>query len=102
LSAGQPITDRLHHRRLEGSTAMGMRRDGEDIRRDGESPRRAGDGFSGRLPGTGGDFIDETDVEGHLRRLSNEPEGEELYRNLPTTQGEVIRRGSGDNPHGDR
>lgn len=81
----------------------GIRRDGESLRRDGESLRRDGEAFvNGRLPGTGGDFIDETDVEGHLRSSLNVPEGEELYRNLPTTQGEVIRRGPGDNPHGDR
>jgi hypothetical protein len=88
------------------------------------------------LPGTGGDFIDGTDVEGHLVRSGNPalpegggepvrsrnpapdeddveghrvrsgnpagPEGEGLYRGGPTTQGEVVRRGPGDNPHGER
>ena len=33
-------------------------------------------------------------------RRDAEPDG--LYRGGPTTQGEVIRRGPGDNPHGDR
>ncbi len=70
---------------------MGTRRDDDSLRRDGESLRR-----------DGGDFIDETDVEGHVRGPRNSPDAEELYRNLPTTQGEVVRRGSGDNPHGDR
>ena len=32
----------------------------------------------------------EDDVEGHL------------YRGGPTTQGEVVKRGPGDNPHGER
>lgn len=72
---------------------MGIRRDDESLRRDGDQLRREG-----------GDFIDETDVEGHLRSARNLPdsESEGLYRNLPTTQGEVIRRSPGDNPHGDR
>jgi hypothetical protein len=89
--------------------------------------------FSGRtLPGTGGDYIDTQDVEGHrakaqkaaedeagpegARRMVSysddgsdveghrmrdaEPDG--LYRGGPTTQGEVIKRGPGENPHGDR
>jgi hypothetical protein len=98
------------------------------------------DQFSGRtLPGTGGDYIDESDVEGHRaptqkavddgagpegqKRLSkysddeSDVEGhraptqkavddgagpEGLYRGGPTTQGEVIKRGPGENPHGDR
>jgi hypothetical protein len=89
------------------------------------------DEFMGqKLPGTGGDFIDGNDVEGHRRfvpedgsedvaRRDDGPrrypdveddveghrsrgEPDQLYRNLPTTQGEVIRRGPGDNPHGDR
>ena len=88
----------------------------------------------GQLPGTGGDFIDTTDVEGHV--VKSGPEGvvqrgpvgpgegvvtrdpldeddveghvldrdgsEDLYRGGPTTQGEVVRRGPGDNPHGER
>ena len=102
-----------------------------------------GDQFAGtKLPGTGGDFLDETDVEGHrrirgeedaarrgesealrrgepeaLRRSIPDVEGDdveghrrpvrfsepdELYRGGPTTQGEIIMRGPGDNPHGDR
>jgi hypothetical protein len=90
----------------------------------------------GRLPGTGGDFLDETEVEGHramrggeeARSRADEPDGasrrsipdlegddveghharsrdgdpDGLYRGGPTTQGEVIMRGPGDNPHGDR
>jgi hypothetical protein len=43
---------------------------------------------------------DESDVEGHGLRRDAEPDG--LYRGGPTTQGEVIRRGPGDNPNGDR
>ena len=42
---------------------------------------------------------DESDVEGH-RMPDAEPDG--LYRGGPTTQGEVIKRGPGDNPHGER
>ena len=91
-----------------------------------------GDKFAGTmLPGTGGDFVDETDVEGHRKAplMATEPDGarqrsipdvegddveghrkaplmaiepDELYRGGPTTQGEVIMRGPGDNPHGDR
>lgn len=40
------------------------------------------------------------DVEGHVLRRDSDAEG--LYRGGPTTQGEVIRRGPGDNPHGER
>lgn len=72
-------------------------------KRDGEQ-----DQLIGQLPGTGGDFIDDNDVEGHRQirstddaiRRDGEPDG--LYRGGPTTQGEVIRRGPGDNPHGER
>ena len=88
----------------------------------------------GQLPGTGGDFIDTTDVEGHGVKHSPEsivkrgPVGpgegvvksgpgaeddveghvldrdgsEDLYRGGPTTQGEVVMRGPGDNPHDER
>ena len=83
----------------------------------------------GQLPGTGGDFVDTNDTEGH--RLKQDPpevvmrdpedvvnrdtegdveghrafrkEDEDgLYRGGPTTQGEIVMRGPGDNPHGDR
>ena len=88
-------------------------------------------GLLGQLPGTGGDFLDTEDTEGHRRtvladdeqpalrqedqpgptfpdvegdveghRLSGDEEG--LYRGGPTTQGEIVMRGPGDNPHGDR
>jgi len=49
---------------------------------------------------------DESDVEGHRAPTQKAvddgagPEG--LYRGGPTTQGEVIKRGPGENPHGDR
>ena len=83
----------------------------------------------GQLPGTGGDFVDTNDTEGHrvkqdppevlkqepLEGRKQEPEGDVeghrafrkededgLYRGGPTTQGEIIMRGPGDNPHGDR
>jgi hypothetical protein len=91
----------------------------------------------GQLPGTGGDFIDTTDVEGHVANRGEgegvvkrgvpgpgegvvskgpEPEGdveghrlirmadgsEDLYRGGPTTQGEIVTRGPGENPHGER
>lgn len=67
-----------------------LRRDGEGIRRDAEGIRRDGD----------------LDVEGHIRRdggdtLRREGGPDELYRGGPTTQGEVLRRGPGDNPHAD-
>ena len=95
--------------------------------------------FNGQpFPGTGGDFVDGNDVEGHRRgpykvgeearqrdgeesarrwpggedldveghrrgpNMLVEEGGEDLYRNLPTAQGESVRRGPGDNPHGDR
>jgi hypothetical protein len=49
-------------------------------------------------------FSDDQDVEGHRaptqKAIDVEPDG--LYRGGPTTQGEVIRRGPGENPHGDR
>jgi hypothetical protein len=45
-------------------------------------------------------YSDEEDVEGHGLRRDAEPDG--LYRGGPTTQGEVIKRGPGENPHGDR
>jgi hypothetical protein len=75
------------------------------------------------LPGTGGDFIDPTDVEGHRVsiRVPFTDDGTEgtirnqrvpvsegtdveghLYRSGPTTQGEIIARGPRDNPHGER
>jgi hypothetical protein len=124
------------------------------------------DEFTGqKLPGTGGDYIDENDVEGHTRKMpsatgdggpedyrkqpsatgdggpedyrkqpsatGDDVEGHtrkmpsatgdggpedyrkqpsatdddvegHLYRGGPTTQGEVIRRGPGENPHGER
>jgi hypothetical protein len=48
-------------------------------------------------------LADEDDVEGHRATVRNPAipeEGEGLYR-LPTTQGEIARRGPGDNPHGE-
>ena len=48
-------------------------------------PEGEGEGILARRP-----FVDDNDVEGHL------------YRNLPTTQGELTRRGPGENPHGER
>ena len=77
------------------------------------------------LPGTGGDFVDQNDVEGHnveaaprratagarvhragvvVDRISDEDDVEgHLYRGGPTTQGgEFAKRGPGDNPHGER
>jgi len=75
------------------------------------------------LPGTGGDFVDQNDVEGHksggpeeghgwgegspgrvVSRISDEDDVEgHLYRGRPTTQGgEFAKRGPSDNPHGER
>jgi hypothetical protein len=95
-----------------------IRREGDDaLRRDADPLRRDGEDAARRLSDA------EDDVEGHrvprygpqdaIRREDDEaarrwPAGEEqdveghLYRNLPTTQGEIIRRGPGDNPHGER
>lgn len=95
--------------------------------------KRDSNEFTNRLPGTGGDFLDGNDVEGHLKvpvmntpepeggeiaprfpetgdedveghRLPSgvAPDGEGLYRGGPTTQGEIVMRGPGDNPHGER
>jgi hypothetical protein len=86
--------------------------------------------FGEGLPGTGGDFIDENDTEGHRNRMRQEltdsGEGEgviggggrarlpgvdgsdendtegHLYTGGPTTQGEFAKRAPGDNPHGER
>ncbi len=64
--------------------------------------------FTSRLPGTGGDFIDSQDVEGHaIRRdedqtIRRDDAETGLYNPGPTTQGEIIYRGPRDNPHGDR
>jgi hypothetical protein len=80
-------------------------------------------GIGTQLPGTGGDYIDTADVEGHKLRRDEESalrrdevsalrrdeesalrrDGETgLYNPGPSTQGEIMRRGPGDNPHGDR
>ena len=89
--------------------------------------KQEGEKLLGQLPGTGGDFVDPNDTEGHgvkqdppevVNRnpegaVQREPEGdveghrlpdgeEDLYRGGPTTQGEIVMRGPGDNPHGDR
>jgi len=90
--------------------------------------KQDGEKLLGQLPGTGGDFVDPNDTEGHVlvRQeppkvvksdlpdvVKREPEGdveghrlpdgdEDLYRGGPTTQGEIVMRGPGDNPHGDR
>ncbi len=79
--------------------------------------------FGEGLPGTGGDFIDTGDVEGHKRTRfddggevgpaparvtgsppvtdENDTEGH-LYSGGPSTQGEFAKRAPGDNPHGER
>ena len=83
--------------------------------------------FGEGLPGTGGDFVDPNDVEGHVRvtesggpdeghgwgedapgrpgvRFIDEDDVEgHLYRSGPTTQGgEFAKRSPSDNPHGER
>ena len=81
--------------------------------------------FGEGLPGTGGDFIDPGDVEGHKRMpfddgseagpapvrttaTSRPPitDGDDteghLYTGGPSTQGEFAKRAPGDNPHGER
>jgi hypothetical protein len=79
--------------------------------------------FGEGLPGTGGDFIDPGDVEGHRRILMNDSgevgpaparvtaqppvtDGDDteghLYTGGPSTQGEFAKRAPGDNPHGER
>jgi hypothetical protein len=89
--------------------------------------KQDGEKLLGQLPGTGGDFVDTNDTEGHRAKMDppevakrnpedvakrdpeNDVEGhrlpdgeEDLYRGGPTTQGEIVMRGPGDNPHGDR
>ena len=86
--------------------------------------------FGEGLPGTGGDFIDPNDTEGHVRhneqpdgggpvelgtrgedglgrlraRFTDADEDTEghLYRTGPTTTGEFAKRVPSDNPHGER
>jgi hypothetical protein len=81
----------------------GLRRDDpEGLRRDddveGHARQRDDEGYKQRDDAEGARRDD--DVEGHVLRRDSDPEG--LYRGGPTTQGEVIRRGPGDNPHGER
>jgi hypothetical protein len=83
--------------------------------------------FGEGLPGTGGDFIDQNDTEGHagtgddtsggkttLRGWGEDGDGRtrskfideqdvegHLYRTGPTTSGDVAKRAPTDNPHGD-
>ena len=87
--------------------------------------KHEGEKLLGQLPGTGGDFIDDTDVEGHaqinpadgsegvakrrgrgrrraatdevVKRDGDDVEGH-LYRGGPTTQGEIVMRGPGRQP----
>jgi hypothetical protein len=80
--------------------------------------------FGEGLPGTGGDYTDSGDTEGHKRRFDDGTEvGPEmgkttgpyrppqtdgsdteghLYTGGPSTQGEFAKRAPGDNPHGER
>jgi hypothetical protein len=77
--------------------------------------------FGSQLPGTGGDFIDGSDVEGHYKTMLTDDGSEDiamrnpripvddgsdveghLYHGGPSTQGEIIARGPHDNPHGER
>ena len=67
----------------------------------GRAKKQDGEQLLGQLPGTGGDFLDTEDVEGHSLRKDEEG-NESLYRGGPTTQGEIVMRGPNDNPHGDR
>jgi hypothetical protein len=75
--------------------------------------------FGEGLPGTGGDFIDPNDTEGHgtpaepqtVRtadqprptdsQLDDDTEGH-LYRSGPSTSGEFAKRVPSDDPHGER
>ena len=81
--------------------------------------------FGEGLPGTGGDFIDPGDVEGHrkayalptgeggteegrardyMRRAVDDSQDDvegHLYTGGPSTQGEFVKRAPGANPHGD-
>ena len=84
--------------------------------------------FGEGLPGTGGDFIDPNDTEGHLTLTDDEPAGPpklrgsgedgdgrtgakfiddqdvegHLYRTGPTTSGDFAKRAPTNNPHGER
>ena len=76
--------------------------------------------FGEGLPGTGGDFVDPNDVEGHLGPTDSEPLGAtdapaptdgraeddvegHQHRSGPTTQGgEFAKRVPTNNPHGER
>ncbi len=76
---------------------------GGDARRDdveGHAARRDDEGVARRDAEPDGAARRDDDVEGHRANRSDEVDG--LYRGGPTTQGEVIRRGPGDNPHGER
>ena len=82
--------------------------------------------FGEGLPGTGGDFIDPNDTEGHRKftdhdsggpaplKIRNQDDGRSsarlvddddveghLYRTGPTTSGDVAKRAPSDNPHGE-
>ena len=83
--------------------------------------------FGEGVPGTGGDFIDPNDTEGHRKFTDDEPGGPapvralgddgdgrvrlkaiddddvegHLYRSGPTTSGDFAKRAPSDNPHGE-
>lgn len=95
--------DEFTGQRLPGTGGDVIRRDDDveghrAIRGEEEAIRRDDDGAIRR--DDDGAIRRDDDVEGH--RLIRELGQEELYRGGPTTQGEVIRRGPGDNPHGER
>jgi len=76
--------------------------------------------FGEGLPGTGGDYLDPNDTEGHMGRTEPKPAGNSdeprptdsqaadddteghVYRTGPSTTGEFATRVSDDNPHGER
>jgi len=78
---------------IDGNDVEGHKRNARDA--DGIARRDNAESFRLNVA------PDEQDVEGH-RFLSATGDGaEELYRGGPSTQGEILKRGPGDNPHGD-
>ncbi len=94
----------------DGFLGQPMPGTGGDARRDDDveghrATRDEGEGAARRDDDVEGAARRDDDVEGHRLKApfaGDDTGPEELYRGGPTTQGEVIRRGPGDNPHGER
>jgi hypothetical protein len=82
----------------DGDDVEGHRAKARDAEPDGlrNLGKDGPEGLRPRFPMADGD-----DVEGHRAKVRDaEPDG--LRRGGPSTQGEIIRRGPSDNPHGER